>query len=922
MRFAVKKFLISGYAQMIIIAAAFTLMVVFSLIFVSGIERGYLLKEAEHELASKEAQITAALLEPESYLSGFAETVCYMILDGDNTEKTALYIEAISNFTLDDKVHLTGFLSAYVFFYADKKTYFAGRGWMSDEEFTPEEYLWYKAAIAAEGGSAVTDPYVDIMTGKSIITFSRLMIDDEGRPLGVICLDIDAAGILDYAVETSLTQNSYCILLNAELVIIAHPERYMVNADLRQYNTSFGAVADDLKAGADVSERRVKNYKDENTIVFFRKILYGWHIGVVIPVGQYYKNVNNTAVFLVMLGAAMTAVLCVIFFRLSSAKKKSDLMTRQKNNFLAAMSHEIRTPLNSILGVAGIQLQNKVLPLDTQDAFTKIYNSGDMLLGIVNDILDLSKIEGGRLELTPAKYEVANLIASVVQLNMIRFESKSAAFKLMVDENVPYILVGDGLRIKQILNNLISNAFKYTERGEVTLSVSAEISGQGGAVHVTLVFQISDTGQGMTQEQVDKLFNDDARFDMEANRSTEGAGLGMSITRNLIKLMYGGISVQSAPGKGTTVTVRLPQKNEGLGASGMIGKELAEKLRQFQFDDRLQNKKAQIIYEPMPYGSVLIVDDVETNIFVAKGLMAPYGLKIDIATSGYAAIDKITEGNTYDVIFMDHMMPKMDGIETTKNIRNLGYARPIVALTANAMAGQAERFLHNGFDGFISKPIDIRELNDSLNIFIRDKQTAEVIEKARMERSELKKLAANRTRLAAGSELAKIFTRDAEKAAAVLETADCYKSGDLQMFIINVHSMKSALANIGEDDLSAVALKLEQAGRGGDIDAVTTGTPLFLEALRAVIEKIKPKNEEGETVIESAEDHAYLREKMLVIREACGSYDKKTVKYTLAGLKEKTWAPRTNELLDKLSELVLHSEFDEVAALAGGVASG
>jgi signal transduction histidine kinase/CheY-like chemotaxis protein len=918
MRFAVSKGMIPAYSQMLIIVAAFALMVVSSLIFVSGIELRFLRKEAEHELSSKEAQITADLLEPESYLSGFAETVRFMILSGESPEKTSLYIEEISNFTRDDKDHIAGFLGAYGFFNADKKTYFAGRGWLTHEEFEPEEYLWYKAAVAANGGAAVTDPYINKMNGKSVITFSRLMLDDEGGALGVICLDIDAAGILNYAVKTALTPDSYCVLLNGELVTIAHPERYMVNADLRQYSISFGAVANDLKAGLDVSERRVKNYKDESTIVFFRKIIYGWHIGIVIPVGQYYRNVNNTAVFLVMLGVALTAVLCVIFYRLAAKKKKSDLITRQKNNFLATMSHEIRTPLNSILGVAGIQLQNAVLPLDTKDAFTKIFNSGDLLLGIVNDILDLSKIEGGRLELTPVKYEVANLIASVVQINMIRYESKSVAFKLLVDENVPSALVGDGLRIKQILNNLISNAFKYTESGEITLSVCAEVSGRGGAVHVILVFQISDTGQGMTQEQVDKLFNEDARFNLEANRSTEGAGLGMSITRKLVQLMYGNISVKSAPGKGTTVTVRLPQKNEGLGVSGMIGKELAEKLQQFQFDNKLYVKNAQITYEPMPYGSVLIVDDVETNIFVAKGLMAPYGLKIDIATSGYAAIDKITEGKIYDVIFMDHMMPKMDGIETAKNIRNAGYTRPIVALTANVMTGQAERFLHIGFDGFISKPIDIRELNNLLNKFILGKQPDEVIEKARLERAELMKLAANRTRLDSGSELAKIFTRDAEKAVAVLETADCHKSDDMQMFIINVHSMKSALANIGESELSAVALKLEQAGREGDINAVKTGTPLFLEALRAVIEKIKPKKEEGETVIESTEDKANLREKMLVIREACGSYDKKTVKFALASLKEKTWSPRTNELLDKLSELVLHSEFDEIAALAGG----
>jgi signal transduction histidine kinase/CheY-like chemotaxis protein/HPt (histidine-containing phosphotransfer) domain-containing protein len=918
MRSVLSKGMIPVYAQMLIIVVAFALMAVSSFIFVSGIELRFLLKEAEHELASKESQITAELLETESYLSGFAETVRYMILDGGSAEKTALYIEKISNFTREDKVHLAGFLGAYVFFDADKKMYFAGRGWMTHEEFAPEEFPWYKAAAAAaNGGAAITGPYTDIITGNRVVTFSRLMLDDEGRPLGVICLDTDVTSILDYAVNSKLAPGSYCVLVNEELITIAHPERDLINMELRQYSVDFGAVADDLKAGVGVSERRVKNYRDDNTIIFFRKIIFGWHIGVIIPVGQYYKNVNNTAVFLVMLGVALTAVLCVIFYRLAAAKKKSDLITRQKNNFLATMSHEIRTPLNSILGVAGIQLQNADLPLDIKDAFTKIFNSGDLLLGIVNDILDLSKIEGGKLELTPVKYEVANLIASVVQLNLIRYESKSVAFKLQVDENVPSVLVGDGLRIKQILSNLISNAFKYTESGEITLSVSAEISACGGAVHVILVFQISDTGQGMTQEEVDKLFNEDARFNLEANRSTEGAGLGMSITRNLVQLMYGDISVKSEQGKGTAVTVRLPQKNEGLGVSGMIGKELAEKLRQFQFDSKLQNKKAQITYEPMPYGRVLIVDDVETNIFVAKGLMAPYGLKIDIATSGYAAIDKITEGNAYDVIFMDHMMPKMDGIETTKNIRNLGYARPIVALTANAMTGQADRFLHNGFDGFISKPIDIRELNDSLNKFIRDKQPAEVIEKARLERTELMKLTAGKTRLSAGSELAKIFTRDAEKAAAVLETADCRKSGDLQMFIINVHSMKSALANIGETDLSAVAFKLEQSGRAGDIGAVTAGTPLFLEALRAVIEKIKPIDEEGETVIESAEDQAYLREKMQVIREACGYYDKKTVKYALAGLKEKTWSPRTNELLDNLSELVLHSEFDEAAALAG-----
>jgi CheY-like chemotaxis protein len=425
----------------------------------------------------------------------------------------------------------------------------------------------------------------------------------------------------------------------------------------------------------------------------------------------------------------------------------------------------------------------------------------------------------------------------------MRFDSKPIEFNILVAENIPSTLYGDELRIKQILNNLLSNAFKYTDKGEVSLSAAVENAPQENEARITLVFRVSDTGQGMTAEQIQSLGNEYTRFNAEANRTTEGTGLGMSITKHLIRIMDGEISVESEPGKGSVFTVRMPQ---GIVGEGVLGREAVENLMQFRIGKAGQVKKAQqIIREYMPYGRVLIVDDIETNLYVARGLMAPYGLSFETAASGFEAIKKIKDGAVFDIIFMDHFMPIMDGIETVKNIRALGYTHPIVALTANAQAGQAEMFAENGFDGFISKPIDIRQLNFYLNKLIRDKQPPETLEAARKQaKANMAKSAQGKTQPPSDTKLAEIFSRDAEKAHEILCTihSNAYRrTDDIRTFVINVHAMKSALANIGEVGLSADALKLEEAGRAEDITAMMSETPAFLEALRQVIEKNKQK---------------------------------------------------------------------------------
>jgi len=361
-----------------------------------------------------------------------------------------------------------------------------------------------------------------------------------------------------------------------------------------------------------------------------------------------------------------------------------------------------------------------------------------LLLNIINDILDLSKIESGRMELMLVNYDLASLINDTVQLNIMRFESKPILFFLKVEENVPSTLRGDDLRIKQILNNLLSNAFKYTESGEVVLTVSAEMSGETDSP-IILIFRVSDTGYGMTQEQVDRLFEDYSRFTTVANREIEGTGLGMSIAKHLIDMMEGEINVKSEVGKGTVFTLRIPQ---GYVDSTVLGKEGTNFLQQLYIGKKAKPKRMpQLSREYMPYGKVLVVDDMEPNLYVASGLLAPYGLSIDTSSNGPEAIEKIKSGMKFDLIFMDHYMPGMDGIETTKVIRSLGYTKPIIALTANALTGQAEVFLASGFDGFIPKPIDIRQLNSALNKFVRDRYPEETVEAARQLKSALDKKA-------------------------------------------------------------------------------------------------------------------------------------------------------------------------------------
>ncbi|MCL2250167.1 MAG: ATP-binding protein [Oscillospiraceae bacterium] len=384
---------------------------------------------------------------------------------------------------------------------------------------------------------------------------------------------------------------------------------------------------------------------------------------------------------------------------------------RAKTRFLARISHEMRTPLNAILGITQMQLRESDIPLRFSETIENIHNAGIHLLELINDTLDMSMIEMGEMDVSKENYDLPKLINEICILNIAYIGSKQIEFILNVSRTLPQTLCGDERRIKQILNNLISNAIKYTSKGYIKLTVShTEENGE-----VCLNFKVEDTGQGIKEEDLGMLFVEYLRFNLDMNRSVEGTGLGLSIAKRLSEIMGGTITAKSTFGKGSTFISTIVQKSTG---GEPIGEEIASQLRKFTFSGSKSIDRRQRVRSPLSEGQVLIVDDMKMNLHVASGLMAPYQLNIETAESGFEAIEKIKSGKEYDIIFMDHMMPEMDGIETMLKLHELGYKKPIVALTANAMIGSAELFLENGFDDFIAKPIDVRQLDVILYKYI------------------------------------------------------------------------------------------------------------------------------------------------------------------------------------------------------------
>ena len=434
-----------------------------------------------------------------------------------------------------------------------------------------------------------------------------------------------------------------------------------------------------------------------------------WPLFIILIVFIFVVVIQKAFPSVLVINPALVFITFLMYFtienpdikmieQLNIARDQAEKANAAKTDFLSNMSHEIRTPLNAIVGFSNLLLEDENVPDKAKDEVRDIVMASDNLLEIVNGILDISKIEANKLEIVNNEYSTKKILDELVSLCKGRLGEKPIEFKTNFDASLPPVLYGDASRIKQICVNILTNAIKYTKEGWIEFKISSVIKDN----ICRLIISVEDTGIGIKEQNIDKLFNKFERLDLEDNITIEGTGLGLAITKKLVDLMHGKIIVQSVFGKGSKFTVCLDQR---------IVKNPTIKVEAEKIVDEVKalNKK------------VLLVDDNKINLKVAERLLETYGIEVESVESGFACLDKISEGKKYDLIMLDDMMPKMSGVETLKKLKAIpGFATKTIALTANALTGMREKYLQDGFDDYLAKPINKNELNKIINKYLNN----------------------------------------------------------------------------------------------------------------------------------------------------------------------------------------------------------
>ncbi|GBU20628.1 hypothetical protein R80B4_00507 [Fibrobacteres bacterium R8-0-B4] len=698
---------------------------------------------------------------------------------------------------------------------------------------------------------------------------------------------------------------------------------------------------------------------------------------------------------------------------------------KAKTNFLAKISHEIRTPMNAIAGMAELILRERISGLVREHALSIRQASGN-LMAIINDILDFSKIESGKLEIVESEYQFASLINDVISIIRMRVIDKQIFFTTNIDCDIPGRLIGDEIRMRQILLNLLSNAFKYCDRGFISIHASSEKAADGA---VTMVFDISDSGVGIKPEDHARLFTDFVQLDKVSHKEVEGTGLGLVITKSLCEAMGGSIDVYSIYGEGSTFTVRIPQKfisyerfarvndpsgknvliyetrqaysssiicsidNLGVGCTLVSNQSrFLEELNKnkythvfvssFLFEStekiiknlgiditvvllaeygenavntervktlempvhsisiaNLLNGATDVVYAENPQGGapfmapsarILIVDDLITNLRVAEGLMLPYKMQIDVCQSGAEAIEQV-KAKPYDIVFMDHMMPEMDGIEAAQKIRDLesgaGKNLPIVALTANAVSGVREMFLQNGFNDFLAKPIEMMKLNAILDTWLpaEKKMPYEAEEEdAYTPAFEIPGIdVSSGVQMTGGSErnylraLSAFYKDGTDK---LPQLAESFERGDTKAYAACAHAVKGAGASVGAVKLSSFAKALELAAKNENLNYIKENHETFMDEFKTLLGNIRyvvaPDGKQADAV---RPDSEFIKGRLTELRDALVEFNIEAADNALSALLGEQLDAATGEMLERVSNKILICEYDQALVIVDGM---
>ncbi len=740
-----------------------------------------------------------------------------------------------------------------------------------------EHVGWYYVPIET-GVPMWMDPYFNKNLGVEMISYIMPYYYND-YTVGIMGMDIDIDYLRDATSEISVYKTGYAFMAEKDGDIIYHPQ-YPIGAsfanlpesDRSYFSTLFANSFDTpiLYSALDGAEHKVVLKRLRNGmilgicapiseinapqrtmqtrfLILWAVLLLGaivvmlnWISTIIRPLGRLTRAAKELAAgnfdaSMPECGEDELGVLSQSFQSMTDSLKTqiklADEANRAKSEFLANMSHEIRTPINAVLGM------NEMILREAQDDNILEYSqnidaSGKTLLSIINSILDFSKIEDGKMEIIPDDYDAVNMINGLVNSVSGQAKDKGLEFIVKIDENIPSGLVGDDVRISQVIMNLLTNAVKYTRKGSVTLSIDAH---NATVNSVDLEVRVRDTGVGIKQEDMGKLFESFSRIDERQNRNIEGTGLGMAIVVKLLHMMGTELCVSSSYGEGSDFSFTIKQ---GVFDSTPIG-SFTEHLKISR-----KSKKSRVHINASDL-KILVTDDNEMNLKVVKNLLKIFGAVPDMADSGAATIEAMSK-KKYDVVFLDHMMPNMDGIETLNELkkRDLIGDTVMIALTANAIQGAKESYFAAGFDDYLSKPIEVDRLEELLvryRPYREDEESRDETEEGPLDPSIVSGLseigidAEDALQYVAFDtkfylEMLSDFVNATEGKCKELDSF--YKDKDWENYAIRVHALKSLTKTIGACGLYDMAIKLEASAKAEDEAGITTGHQEFTKAMR------------------------------------------------------------------------------------------
>lgn len=669
----------------------------------------------EDRILTVSAMINNHLNTAENVLHVAGDSVHHMLISGTTSARIHEFlVDETNNVAEQFDENYTGIYGYIMGKYLD------GLNWVPPEDYDPKTRDWFMEAMEADGKVIFTMPYIDAQTGNLIVSVCRMLPDRQS----VIALDVQLKGIQTMMRELTLNGKGYGFVVSDDGMIIAHRDE-----------SKKGTNICDVQGGQDflVAIREADSgsftytWDNEQNTVYVNKIANDWNTVLIVSDHDLYAEVRSQRVIIIVICALIFLMISAIYYVghrnelkynkeveemkleeqktayerkvLELEKDAANASNKAKSDFLANMSHEIRTPMNAIIGMDEMILREKVSDKVRKYALD-IQSAGRTLLSIINDILDFSKIESGKMELIPVEYGFASVMNDIVNMTMKKAQDKGLIYDLKVSKEIPSILRGDEIRVRQVMLNLINNAIKYTHEGSVSIDVSYD-----NAASMLKVI-VSDTGIGIKNEDLGKLFGSFQRLDEDKNRNIEGTGLGLNITMRLVKMMGGTISVNSRYGEGTKFTATMKQEAIDPTPVGDFADNLS----------RVQNAEKE--YQPSlfaPKARILVVDDNDMNLEVFTALLEDTKIRVITAESGKGCIEILRE-MSFDLIFLDQMMPGMSGVQTLAHIRDehLADDTKVIALTADAIVGAKENYIREGFSDYLSKPVMYGALEEML----------------------------------------------------------------------------------------------------------------------------------------------------------------------------------------------------------------